>query len=155
DAADRARMLAVFDEITREMPPLRGVVHAAGALDDAVLQRQNWARAQAVLRGKAHGAWVLHELTRGAPLDFFILYSAAGLWLGAAGQGLYPAANAELDALAQARRRAGWPALSVAWGAWGDVGMAARGAVQGHDAWAARGLRPLTPASGFSALARA
>src|SRR5690606_22119878 len=125
-------------EIVRDMPPLRGVVHAAGALDDAVLQRQAWPRAQAVLRGKAHGAWVLHHITRGLALDFFLLYSAAGLWLGAAGQGLYPAANAQLDALAQARHRAGLPALSVAWGAWGDVGMAARGAVHGHDAWAAR-----------------
>jgi acyl transferase domain-containing protein/NADPH-dependent curcumin reductase CurA/acyl carrier protein/nucleoside-diphosphate-sugar epimerase len=155
DAADGARMQAVLDEITRDMPPLRGVVHAAGALDDAVLQRQTWPRAQAVLRGKAQGAWVLHHITRDRPLDFFVLYSAAGLWLGAAGQGLYPAANARLDALAQARRRAGLPALSVAWGAWGGVGMAARGAEQGHDAWGARGLRPITPATGFAALARA
>ncbi len=155
DAADAPRMQAVLDDMARDMPPLRGVVHAAGALDDAVLQRQTWPRAQAVLRGKAQGAWVLHQITRDRPLDFFVLYSAAGLWLGAAGQGLYPAANARLDALAQARRRAGLPALSVAWGAWGGVGMAARGAEQGHDAWGARGLRPITPATGFAALERA
>lgn len=151
-AADRERMAAVLDELSRTMPPLRGVVHAAGALDDAVLLRQTWPRCQAVLRGKAHGAWVLHDLTRHLPLDLFVLYSAAGLWLGAAGQGAYPAANAELDALAHARRRQGLPALSVAWGAWADVGMAAQSANGGHDVWAARGLGKITPTAGFAAL---
>jgi hypothetical protein len=123
-------------------------------VDDAVLQRQTWARCKAVLRGKAHGAWVLHDITRELPLDFFVLYSAAGVLLGAAGQGAYPAANAELDALAQARRRCGLPALSVAWGSWADVGMAARLAKSGHDVWAERGLAKITPATGFAALAR-
>jgi len=154
DAGDHAAMAAVLDNMMRSLPPLRGVVHAAGALDDAVLQRQDWARFQAVLRGKAHGAWVLHELTRGLPLDFFVLYSAAGLWLGPAGQGAYPAANAELDALAQTRRLMGLPALSVGWGAWADVGMAAQ-ATGGHDVWAARGLRRIGPAGGFAALEQA
>jgi acyl transferase domain-containing protein/NAD(P)-dependent dehydrogenase (short-subunit alcohol dehydrogenase family)/acyl carrier protein len=154
DAADRPRMVAVLDDIARTMPPLRGVVHAAGALDDAVLQRQTWPRGQAVLRGKAHGAWVLHEITRHLPLDVFVLYSAAGVWLGAAGQGMYPAANAQLDALAHARRRCGLPALSVAWGSWADVGMAAQLATSGHDVWAARGLGKITPATGFAALAQ-
>jgi acyl transferase domain-containing protein/NADPH-dependent curcumin reductase CurA/acyl carrier protein len=154
DAADRERMASVLDHIARTLPPLRGVVHAAGALDDAVLQRQTWPRCQAVLRGKAQGAWVLHALTRHLPLDMFVLYSAAGLWLGAAGQGAYPAANAQLDALAHARRRQGLPALSVAWGAWAEVGMAARAASGGQGGWAARGLGQITPASGFAALAQ-
>ncbi|MGQ3076339.1 MAG: SDR family NAD(P)-dependent oxidoreductase, partial [Ferrovibrionaceae bacterium] len=82
DAADRERMASVLESLSRTMPPLRGVVHAAGALDDAVLLRQTWPRCQAVLRGKAHGAWVVHDLTRHLPLDLFVLYSAAGLWLG-------------------------------------------------------------------------
>ncbi|MGQ3004372.1 MAG: SDR family NAD(P)-dependent oxidoreductase, partial [Hydrogenophaga sp.] len=154
DAADRERMASVLESLSRTMPPLRGVVHAAGALDDAVLLRQTWPRCQAVLRGKAHGAWVVHDLTRHLPLDLFVLYSAAGLWLGAAGQGAYPAANAELDALAHARHRQGLPALSVAWGAWAEVGMAAQSASSGHDAWAARGLGQITPATGFAALAQ-
>ena len=98
------------------MPPLRGVVHAAGVLRDAVLTNQRWNDAREVLRGKVHGAWLLHTLTQDLPLDFFILYSAAGVVLGAPGQGLYPAANAELDALARFRRRLGLKALSVAWG---------------------------------------
>ena len=154
DAGDHERMSSVLDEITRTMPPLRGVVHAAGVVRDAVLLRQRWSEAREVMRGKAHGAWLLHELTRSLPLDFFILYSAGGVVLGAPGQGLYPAANAELDALAHLRRRLGLPALSVAWGSWSGEGMAAAAAARGTDVWEARGLRRIDAATGFACLAR-
>ena len=108
---------------------------------------------EAVLRGKAEGAFVLHALTRSLPLDLFVLYSAAGLLLGAPGQGAYPAANAQLDALAHARRRAGLPALSVAWGAWAGLGMmAGGGSSRPAEAWAARGLCAIDPALGFARL---
>jgi NADPH:quinone reductase-like Zn-dependent oxidoreductase/nucleoside-diphosphate-sugar epimerase len=155
DAGDEAAMAGVLAALPRKgLPPLRGVFHAAGALEDGPLLGQTWARCRAVLRGKAGGAFVLHALTRALPLDLFVLYSAAGLHLGASGQGAYPAANAELDALAHARRSAGLPALSVGWGAWAGVGMMARLAAHGHDPWAARGLLPVTPATGFAALER-
>jgi hypothetical protein len=153
DCADPVRMTEVFGMFGRARPPLRGVVHAAGTLHDGVLGNQRWVDAVGVLRGKADGAWLLHELTKGSvgrdALDFFVLYSAAGAKLGAAGQGLYAAANAELDALALRRRAAGLPALAVAWGLWDGVGMAA-----GSDgsAWRARGLKPITPDSGFAHL---
>ncbi|HWM83312.1 MAG TPA: type I polyketide synthase [Pseudolabrys sp.] len=152
DVADRAAMAAIRDDIRAHMPPLAGVVHAAGVLRDAVLLNQRWDDGQAVLRGKAHGAWLLHDLTRDLPLDFFILYSAAGVVLGAPGQGLYSAANAQLDALAEARRAVGLPALSVAWGAWADAGMAAEQTLHGADVWQARGLRKIVPATGFAGL---
>jgi acyl transferase domain-containing protein/NADPH:quinone reductase-like Zn-dependent oxidoreductase len=154
DAADRSQTHFILHEIARNMPPLRGVVHAAGALRDAALINQRWSEAQDVLRGKAHGAWLLHELTQGMPLDFFILYSAAGVVLGAPGQGLYPAANAELDALARFRRRLGLKALSVAWGKWAGAGMAADLADRGHDVWKTRGLRSINAADGFVQLER-
>jgi acyl carrier protein len=142
-------MARVIDDIDAARP-LRGVVHSAGALNDGVLIGQRWAEAETVLRGKLLGAWTLHRLTRGLNLDFFVLYSAAG----ARGQGLYPAANAALDALAQYRRRLGLPALSVAWGRWGGVGMAARAAARDADAWSDRGLKPIDPHVGFAAMAR-
>ncbi|MCP5420382.1 MAG: SDR family NAD(P)-dependent oxidoreductase [Gammaproteobacteria bacterium] len=154
DAGDMTGMQAVLDDIQNSGAPLRGVVHAAGAVHDGVLLQQDWQAAREVLRGKAHGAWVLHELTRDLPLDFFILYSAAGVLLGASGQGVYPAANAQLDALAQARRRLGLPALSVAWGVWAGDGMATQMAQQGHDVWAARGLGKIDTSNGFVDLAR-
>ena len=97
---------------------------------------------------------LLHALTQDLPLDFFVLYSAAGVVLGAPGQGLYPAANAELDALAWFRRRLGLKALSVAWGVWSGAGMALNLGENGHDVWKARGLRAIDGANGFAQLER-
>ena len=154
DAADADGMAAICEEIARTMPPLRGIVHAAGVIRDAVLIHQRWDAAKQVFRGKLHGAWLLHELTRTLPLDFFILYSAAGVVLGAPGQGLYPAANAGLDALAMFRRRLGLHALSVAWGSWSGAGMAADLAERGQDVWQARGLKKIDPSLGFRELER-
>jgi acyl carrier protein len=133
---------------------LRGVVHAAGALADGILMQQSVARWNDVLAGKAHGARVLDEITRGLPLDFFILYSAAGLLLGPAGQGAYASANAELDALAHRRRALGLPATSVAWGMWADAGMAASAVSRGTDSWEERGLSSMKPSDAFPRLER-
>jgi NAD(P)-dependent dehydrogenase (short-subunit alcohol dehydrogenase family)/acyl carrier protein len=152
DTGDRDAMRGLLAEIAATMPPLRGIVHAAGVVDDGVLMKQDSGRWTAVLHGKAHGARHLHALTRDLPLDFFILYSAAGLLLGPAGQGPYAAANAELDALAHCRRAAGLPATSVAWGMWRDGGMAARMAARGGDVWSQRGLGWIPAAAGFAAL---
>ena len=149
DVADKDAMSAVIAEIRRTLPPLRGIVHAAGVVRDGVLLNQTWNEGREVLRAKARGAWVLHDLTRTLDLDFFVLYSAAGVVLGAAGQGLYPAANAELDALARFRRQDGLPALSVAWGLWSGAGMAADPASRAQGVWRARGLEAVDPASGF------
>jgi acyl transferase domain-containing protein len=154
DTGNSTELRAVFDEIVRTFPPLRGIVHAAGALDDGVLLQQSRGRFSGVLRGKAHGARTLDVLTRGIALDFFVLYSAAGTWLGPAGQAAYAAANAELDAVAQSRRAAGFPALSVAWGLWRDGGMASAMAARGLDGWSGRGLGWITPAQGLSCLER-
>ncbi len=149
NASDPAAMRAVLDEIQAKGPPLRGVIHAAGVVDDGVVMQQSLQRLRAVRDGKAAGARVLHDLTGGLPLDFFILYSTAGLLLGPAGQATYAAANAELDALAHARRSIGLPALSVAWGLWRDGGMAQAGDGRGEKAWAARGLGEVTEAEAF------
>ena len=154
DAGDPAAMTAVRDEIVTTLPPLRGVIHSAGVLDDGVLAQQTWKRFRGVLRGKAHGARILHALTRDAQLDFFVLYSTAGLLLGPLGQGAYPAANAELDALAWERRGMGLPALSVAWGQWAGAGMAVRTATSGADNWSERGLTWLESPEAFAQLER-
>jgi NADPH:quinone reductase-like Zn-dependent oxidoreductase/acyl carrier protein len=129
DVADADAMSRLFSEISSGMPPLRGVLHAAGVLDDGVLTEQKWHRFERVLAPKTIGSWLLHELTSSLPLDFFILFSSIAAVLGAPGQANYAAANAFQDALAHERRRRGLPAISVNWGAWAE-GMAVRDGLQ-------------------------
>ncbi|MFG1889479.1 type I polyketide synthase [Micromonospora sp. NPDC049051] len=124
DVADRAALAKLLDEVPAEVP-LTSVVHAAGVLEDGVLDGLTADRLATVLRPKVLGALHLHELTVGRELRAFVLFSAMAGQLGAAGQGSYAAANAYLDALAEQRHRQGLPATSVAWGPWAAGGMAA------------------------------
>ncbi|HXA49460.1 MAG TPA: type I polyketide synthase, partial [Candidatus Acidoferrum sp.] len=130
-----ARIIAVqadvasMDQMSRvlqQLPALRGIVHAAGVLDDGILLRQDWSQFQKVLSPKVNGAWNLHRLTENLPLDFFVLFSSGSSLLGSPGQGNYAAANAFLDALAHWRRAQGLPALSINWGPWSELGMGSR-----------------------------
>src|SRR5690606_21858770 len=70
---DLTRILA---EIEQTMPPLRGVIHSAGVLDDGALLQQSWSRFRTVMAPKVVGSWHLHQLTRHLPLDFFVLFSS-------------------------------------------------------------------------------
>jgi len=146
---DVTRLLA---DIESDLGPLRGIVHSAGVLDDGVVEQQDWTRVARVLAPKVAGAWNLHEETRGRALDFFVLFSSMAALLGAAGQGNYAAANAYLDALAQVRRRAGLPALSISWGPWANGGMATELTASQQARWTARGVRMLAGRSGTGAL---
>jgi NAD(P)-dependent dehydrogenase (short-subunit alcohol dehydrogenase family)/acyl carrier protein len=125
DVADEGQLSAFLDEFRTEgWPPIRGIVHAAGVLQDGLLMQLDAAALNSVLRPKMIGGWLLHRLLEDAPLEFFVLFSSAGSLLGQPGQGNYAAANAFLDALAHHRRALGEPALSINWGAWSGLGFA-------------------------------
>jgi myxalamid-type polyketide synthase MxaD len=125
DVADEKQMSAFVDGFQAEgWPPIRGVVHAAGVLQDGLLLQLDGAAMNKVLRPKMVGGWILHRLLREAPLDFFVVFSSAGSLIGQPGQGNYAAANSFLDALAHHRKAQGLPALSINWGAWAELGFA-------------------------------
>jgi NAD(P)-dependent dehydrogenase (short-subunit alcohol dehydrogenase family) len=152
DIADRSALQAVFARVDATRPPLRGIVHCAGVLDDALLPDQSWARFARVMGPKVRGTAHLDALTRDLTLDFFVLFSSGSSLLGSPGQANYAAANAWMDALAHRRRAEGLPATAINWGAWGEVGMAAGLDDATRRAQAARGLGSIPTQGGFLAL---
>ncbi|MBU8897887.1 SDR family NAD(P)-dependent oxidoreductase [Corallococcus sp. M34] len=111
-------------------PPLRGVLHAAGVIDDGLFMQMTPERFATVFAAKVAGGWNLHQALRETQLDFFILFSSAASLIGSAGQAGYVAANAFLDGLAQLRVASGLPGLSMNWGAWAEVGAASEAQLQ-------------------------
>ncbi len=126
DIVQKQYVAAVLDNIERSGPPLRGIIHAAMVLDDGYLFQLDQERFNRVMAPKMMGAWNLHTLTLAAPLDFFVLFSSVTSLVGNPGQGNYVAANTFLDAMAHYRRAQNLPALSINWGAIGEVGYLAR-----------------------------
>ena len=108
------------------LSPLAGIIHSAGVLDDGMLVNMDSERMQTVMNPKVLGAWNLHQLTKDMSLDFFIMFSSAASLLGSPGQTNHVVANTFLDTLAHYRKAQGLPGLSLNWGAWSDIGEAAR-----------------------------
>ncbi|WP_281176187.1 type I polyketide synthase [Streptomyces hokutonensis] len=120
DVSRREEVERVLGAVPVEFP-LRGVVHAAGALDDGVVASLSEERLGSVFGPKADTAWHLHELTEGLGLVAFVLFSSGAGVFGSAGQANYAAANGYLDGLAVRRRAAGLAGVSLAWGLWADA----------------------------------
>ncbi|MFC9327395.1 SDR family NAD(P)-dependent oxidoreductase [Kitasatospora sp. NPDC057015] len=153
DVADAEALAAALDGVRAELPPLRGVFHAAGLLDDATVLTVRPEQIEHVLAPKIDGARNLDRLTRGDDLDLFVLFSSAAALFGNAGQAAYAAGNAYLDALADARRRRGAPGLSVQWGPFSDIGLAAEDEGRGARL-AERGMGGFTAQAAWQALER-
>ena len=151
DVAARDQLAALLAQLRPERP-LTGVIHAAGVIDDATVGSLTAGRAAPVLAAKAAGAWHLHELTAGADLDFFVLFSSAAATFGSAGQGSYAAANAFLDALAEHRRARGLPGTSIAWGLWEQASGMTGHLSEGQRARLSQATAPLSSAEGLALL---
>lgn len=148
DVTDRVQLEKVFHEMHRNLPPLIGVIHSAGILDDSLLAHLDQERLERVLKPKAWGAWHLHELTKEIEsVRFFVLFSSAATILGSPGQGNYAAANAFLDSLAHYRHAVGLPAQTINWGPWSHIGMVKESTKQGRISF--KGIKSIPPKHGI------
>jgi len=150
DVSQAKQVAQVLAEIEQSLPPLRGIIHAAGVLNDGVLMNQTWKRFSQVFAPKVQGAWNLHALTSHLSLDFSVLFSSVSALLGSKAQANHAAANSFLDALAFYRQAQGLPGLSINWGTWSEIGAAAqRGA---DEQLKQKGIAPITPKLGLQVL---
>ncbi|MGD1805494.1 alpha/beta fold hydrolase [Dapis sp. BLCC M126] len=150
DISIEADVVNILEQI--QTPPLRGIIHAAGVLDDGILQQMNWERFTKVMTPKVVGAWNLHNLTQNLSLDFFVCFSSMSSLLGSPGQGNYAAANAFMDTLAYYRQGMELPGLSINWGAWSESGMATRVASQYQNRLKTAGIGSISPEQGMQVL---
>jgi NADPH:quinone reductase-like Zn-dependent oxidoreductase len=152
DTADREALAGVLASIPAGHP-LTAVIHTAGVLDDGIITALTPEQLQTVLTPKVDAAWNLHELTSDDDLSAFVLYSSAAGTVGNPGQANYAAANAYLDALAHHRHVHGQPAISLAWGLWGETGgMAGRLGEADRARMARSGFRPMSSGEGLALL---
>ncbi len=154
DVSDGAAVQAVWRDVLTSLPPLRGIVHAAGTTADAGLATQDVARYDLVAAAKISGTRNLHEASTADTLDFFILFSSSSATFGSPGQAPYAAANAFLDSFAAWKRARGEVATSFAWGAWGEVGMATAVPAATRRRWAESGIGLLQTDAALDAMAR-
>ena len=152
-----AKVVAVQGDVTEfesvksaidglEGPALKGVIHAAGVLDDGVIFDMELEQFHKPLGPKITGTWNLHQATSGHPLDMFVMFSSIACVLGSPGQCNYAAGNAYLDALAQQRRAMGLPATSINWGPWANSGMASDAGLEEQMASRGMGMLPANEA---------
>lgn len=119
DVADEAQVATFLQEFRREhWPPIRGVIHSAGVIQDQIILRMDAESFNKALHPKVHAAWTLHRALVDEPLEFFVLFSSIGSLVVSVGQSNYAAGNAFLDALAYYRRARARPARSIGWGPW-------------------------------------
>ena len=152
DAADRAAMREVVANIQGSGYPLQGIIHAAGVLEVAPLDRLDWKSLWRVMVAKVSGTAVLQDIARDHILDFIVLFSSASALVGEAGTAAYTAANAFLGSASHSMRQQGTPATCIDWGEWRDIGMAK--AVAARRQVRADGLQApaMSPEEGLRAL---
>jgi len=133
----------IINTIKDTMPPLKGIIHAAGINEDAVITRQNFESFQRVMLSKIDGSWNLHSASKDIPLDFFVCFSSFSSIIGWPGQSNYAAANSFMDSLINYRHSLGLPGTSINWGPWGKAGMAARLEKNLREKFDAKGIQSI------------
>ncbi len=149
DVTDSAAIDAMLERIDESLPPLAGVIHSVGVIDDAIVANQTWEQFERVVSPKVLGAWNLHRATMNRDLDLFVIFSSTAGILGGPGQSNHAAANTFLDQLAGHRRAMGLAGQAIAWGAWSEVGEAAE-RQESIGRWLSeRGIQWMSPERGI------
>ncbi|NJK64218.1 MAG: SDR family NAD(P)-dependent oxidoreductase, partial [Synechococcaceae cyanobacterium SM2_3_1] len=152
DIAQAEAVQQMMEQIQGREYRLRGIFHAAGTLEDGLLQQQQWSQFQKVMAAKVTGSWLLHHLSEDLDLDYFVSFSSVAALLGNASQGNYAAANALMDGLVHFRQGQDLKALSVNWGPWAEGGMAAGLSQQLQERMRQAGFTPLSGSEGWPLL---
>ncbi len=122
DVGDETQLRDLLAAHERQgLPPIRGVVHAAGGFANELASRMSSEAFDAVIRPKLQGAQLLDRLVPES--DLFVLFSSTGAFMPQPGQANYAAANAGLEAVAHNRRLRGQPAQCIQWGVWEGTGL--------------------------------
>ncbi|MGA9494200.1 MAG: beta-ketoacyl reductase, partial [Mycobacterium sp.] len=152
DITDAGQVKSWLDQHIRDGGrPVRGIVHAAGSVDDQLLVNMSEDDFAKVMAPKVTGTRVLHNCFGGHELEFFVMFGSAGSVIASPGQGNYASANAFLDTFAHYRQAQGLPALTIGWGPW-SVGMVEE--LKLERLYAQRGIELITPAAGAKILDR-
>jgi myxalamid-type polyketide synthase MxaB len=154
DIAQPEDVHRILNTIETNLPPLRGILHAAGVVRDGLLQHQTWQNFVTVMAPKIQGTWNLHQLTQKYELDWFVCFSSVAALLGSASQGNYAAANAFMDTLMAYRVGHSLPGLSINWGPWAEGGMAANLSTQLQERMQSLGFRFISGATGWPLMAQ-
>ncbi|MEL6494852.1 MAG: aminotransferase class I/II-fold pyridoxal phosphate-dependent enzyme [Cyanobacteria bacterium J06623_7] len=152
DLRDGDAVSKYFASLQQNKIELKGIIHAAGILDDGLLSNLSWERFQRVLQPKVAGAWHLHYASEKLALDWFVCFSSIVAAFGAAGQSNYATANAFMDSLMNYRRQRGLPGLSLNWSIWSQVGMASRMTKTQQERLRQQGLTEIAPHKGLKIL---
>jgi acyl transferase domain-containing protein/surfactin synthase thioesterase subunit/acyl carrier protein len=152
DVSSKTSLAAALSRVRTEFQSIHGVFHGAGVVEDAPLLEQSPESYRRVMAPKVMGAWNLHLLTQGDPLEIFCLFSSASSLVGNPGQANYAAANSFLDSLAVMRKQEGLAALSINWGPWAEIGMASRLSPSAIAKLRRGGIELIAPERGFEAL---
>jgi len=150
DIAQEQDVARVLHQMAASSMPLRGIIHAAGVLDDRLIEQMTWKSFQEVMQPKVAGGWYLHKFTTNLSLDFFVCFSSISSLLGSSGQVNYAAANAFLDALVHYRQALGLPGLSINWGPW-NKGMVSDLRNQHLQRLQTQGISLISASQGLSA----
>ncbi|ELS00896.1 amino acid adenylation enzyme/thioester reductase family protein [Xenococcus sp. PCC 7305] len=153
DIANHEQVDSVFKQIKKTLPPLKGIIQAAGTTDDGIVRNLTWDKFAKVLAPKVQGSWNLHTCSAACDLDFFVVFSSIASLLGSAGHSNYVAANSFLDSFAAYRRSQGLSALAINWAVWANIGLASRN-LQVLDRLENTGIGSITAKQGLQILDR-